>query len=367
MSEQIIVEDVMLDSEPVGLADGFVPVDSPLTTVVGTDEQAEVEMLVYFGVELLSGDIGEVKGKVIACVPEADLYAVTVEVLELDSRFPELLARTLRGEVAAAPDTDPGGPHWGIGLKQTNGALAALVNCPAGLLTGEQLASIAEITKKGHGLAKLTHAQRIVLLLRPEQIETVSQELEKVGLRIGVLHTGIRNIRGCCGALCSFSQGVDGLGLALELDKALYGRPMKFDVKIAVSDCLRNCMESFCVDIGLIARGNRYDLYVGGAASSVHLRGIRLTSGILPDEAIAFVTRVLDWYDGQALAGERFYKTLERLGAAERTLPANSHFAESAALFAELGMADTITAYLNRSYTRGVAVARMRADLGMTV
>lgn len=365
MTAKIVVEDVMLDSEPIGLADGFVPVGSPLTTVVGTDEQAEVEAVVYFGVELLSGDIGEVKGKVVACVAVAELYAVTVEVLELDSRCPDLLARTLRGEVVA-PDSDQGGPHWGIGLKQTNGALAALVNCPAGLLTGEQLTSIAEITKKGHGLAKLTHAQRIILLLRPEQIETVRSDLEKVGLRIGVLHTGVRNIRGCCGALCSFSQGGDALGLALELDKALYGRPMKFDVKIAVSDCLRNCMESFCVDIGLIARGNRYDLYVGGAASSVHLRGIRLTSGILPAETIAFVTRVLDWYDGQALEGERFYKTLERIGAAERPLPATPHFAESAALFAELGMADTIAAYLNRSFTRGVAVARMRTDLGLT-
>lgn len=364
MAERIVLEDIMLDSEPVGLAEEFVAVGSPITTVIGTDEEAQVGEIVYFGAELVAGEIGEVKGKVIECEQIGDLFAVTLEVLELDARFPELLAKALQGGQEESQNRE-GEPLWGIGLKQTNGAMAALVNCPAGLLTTEQLTKLAEIMSKGHGLAKLTHAQRIVLLLRLEQVETVRAELAGVGLRIGVLHTGVRNIRGCCGALCQFSQGVDGLGLALEVDRALYGRPMKFDVKIAVSDCLRNCMESLCVDIGLIARGNCYDVHVGGVASSVHLRGVKLVGGIKTEEAVGLISRILDWYDARANKGERFFKTLERVGTCERSLPEGNRFADTAKLFDEFGMQETIESYLNSSFLRGAAVMRMRADLGL--
>ncbi len=365
MDKKIVLEDVMLDVEPIGLAEEFVAVETPFQTVVGADEDAPLGQIVYFGAELSVGDIGEVKGKVIASEEIDGLFAVTVEVLELDARFPDLLAKTLKEGREKPPEGD-GEPLWGIGLKQTNGAMAAVVNCPAGLLTSEQLAKITDISRGGHGAVKLTHAQRIVLLLRHEQIESVGKELAEVGLRIGVLHTGVRNIRGCCGALCQFSQGVDGLGLAIEVDRALYGRPMKFDVKVAISDCLRNCMEALCVDIGLIARGDRYDVHVGGVASSVHLRGIKLVGGVTAGEAVDVITRILDWYDARANRGERFYKTLERLGASERPLPDGNAFGTAAGLFADFGMDGTIAAYLNSSFHRGAAVMRMRADLGLS-
>ncbi|KPA09898.1 nitrite and sulphite reductase, partial [Candidatus Magnetomorum sp. HK-1] len=248
MSEMIIIEDVMLDEDPVGLTEKFIPVDSPFTTVVSSDDESEVDDLVYFGVDLPLGDIGEVHAKVISCEESDDIYITKLEILELDDRYVVPLTQVLKGETSE--ETSGGGPHWALGLKQTNGAFATLVNLPAGLLTGEQIEKIAEVTNKGAGVAKVTHAQRIILLLKPEQVSTVSEDLLSVGLRVGVLHSGIRNIRGCCGSLCQFSQGTNALEKAAEIDKALYGRPMKFDVKIAVSDCMRNCMESYCVDIG---------------------------------------------------------------------------------------------------------------------
>ena len=365
MTLKIALEDVMLDAEPLGLAEEFTPVAIPFTTIVGTDEEAVPGEIVYFGAEIAMGDVGEVKGRVAASEQAGDAFAVSIEVLELDSRFPDLLTKTLRGQTEKAPEGE-NEPLWGIGLKQRNGAMATLVNCPGGLLTAEQMAKLTELASRGHGLVKLTHAQRIILLLRPEQIESVRDELASVGLRIGVLHTGVRNIRGCCGALCQFSQGLDGLGLSLEIDKALYGRPMKFDVKIAVSDCPRNCMESYCVDIGLVARGDSYAVHVGGVASSAHMKGLKLTDGVKPDEAVAFISRILDWYDVQAMKGERLYKTLDRVGAGERSLPDDGAFSNAAAVFAGFGMEEAVTAHLQSSFHRAAAVARMRADLGIT-
>ncbi|ETR67678.1 MAG: nitrite and sulfite reductase 4Fe-4S subunit [Candidatus Magnetoglobus multicellularis str. Araruama] len=212
----------------------------------------------------------------------------------------------------------------------------------------------------------MTHAQRIILLLKPEQVATVADELATVDLRIGVLHSGVRNIRGCCGALCQFSQGVDGLTKAIEIDKALYGRPMKFDVKIAVSDCMRNCMESYCVDIGLIATSGKYSVYVGGAASSVHYKALKLVSSIAPDDVIDTIDKILQWYEDHAKEGERFHKTLIRLGLDEANKRQVQIFQQANSVFDGLDIGYDVSKQLTRNLARALTVQQMKQDLNLS-
>ena len=365
MSETVIIEDVMMDDEPVGLAEKFVSVERPFTTVVSTDDEMETDETVYFGVDLPLGDIGEVHAKVISCEEgEDDVYIIKLEVLELDDRYVVPLTAALKGE--SEDEASSGGPDWALGLKQTNGTFATLINLPAGLLTGEQVEKIAEITKKGAGLAKVTHAQRVILLLKPEQVATVSDDMASVGLRVGVLHSGIRNIRGCCGALCQFSQGVDGLNKAIEIDKALYGRPMKFDVKIAVSDCMRNCMESYCVDIGLIATSGKYSVYVGGAASSVHYKGLKLASSVEPDDVIEVIEKILQWYETHAKDGERFHKALIRLGLDEANKRQIQAFDSVKSVFDGFDVGYDVSKQLIRNLARAITVQQIKKDLELS-
>ncbi|MBF0497248.1 MAG: hypothetical protein HQK58_11850 [Deltaproteobacteria bacterium] len=364
MAAEIIVKDVMLNEDELGLAEGFTAAEESLITVLGCEEEATPGSIVFFGVDLPIGDIGEVKGKVLGCDPVDDGYAVTVEVLALDDRYPGPLTSALKGEASSVPDEQD--IQWGIGLKQSNGAFAALVNCPAGVLNTDQLAKITELTRQGAGLAKLTHAQRVILLLKPDQIDKVSRELASVGLRIGVLHRGIRNIRGCCGALCRFSQNTDGLGLALAIDQALFGRQVKWDIKVAVSDCLRNCSESFCVDIGLIGSNGLYDIYVGGVASSVHLRALKLTGGIASDNVIPLINKILEWYDANGEKDERLHKLLERLGESGIETSAEEAFKSAGQVFDALGIGYDMTKTLTRILARGFGVKQMRADLGLS-
>ena len=223
---------------------------------------------------------------------------------------------------------------------------------------------IAELSKAGAGLVKLTHAQRIILLLKPEQTESVAADLASVGLRYGVLHSGVRNIRGCCGTLCSFAQGTDGLGLSLEIDKAIFGREMKFDVKIAVSDCLRNCMECYCVDVGLIAEGGKYTVYVGGVASTAHHKALKLAGGVEQKDAVSLIVNILDWYDGVAVKGERFYKTLERMGADAAKQMDASVVEAVGKHFDGLDTGLDVRGYLSRSYAKAHGVKMMKKDLG---
>jgi hypothetical protein len=362
MSETIIIEDVMMDDESAGLAENFVPVEESFTTVVSSDDEMEPDENVYFGVDLPLGDIGEVHAKVLSCEEgEDDVYILKLEVIELDDRYVVPLTQALKGETDASKSD--GGPDWALGLKQTNGTFATLVNLPAGLLTGEQLEKIAEVTKNGSGLAKLTHAQRIVLLLKPEQVATVAEDLASVDLRVGVLHSGIRNIRGCCGALCQFAQGVDGLAKAIEIDKALYGRPMKFDVKIAVSDCMRNCMESYCVDIGLIGLSGKYSVFVGGAASSIHYKALKVASSIQPDDVVDTIEKILQWYETHAKDGERLHKTLIRLGMDEASKRQIQLFDQVSSVFDGLDVGYDVSKQLTRNLARALTVQQMSKDL----
>ncbi len=49
-------------------------------------------------------------------------------------------------------------------ITQTNGTYAIVPSTPAGIITGEQLAKIAELVKAGAGVAKFTTGQRIAIL-----------------------------------------------------------------------------------------------------------------------------------------------------------------------------------------------------------
>ncbi len=365
MPAAVVAEEVFLDSKPLGLADELAPVGEPFCALVSSEDEVRPGQIVYFGVDLEIGDVGEVKARVLSCEPRAGGCEVTLEVLALDARYPGPLRRALVGGAPAVPAAGNGGVTWALGLKQTNGTFATLVNCPAGLLTAAQLRTIAELAEKGAGLAKLTHAQRVVLLLKPGQLDTVRDDLAAAGLRVGVLHHGIRNIRGCCGALCRWAQETDGLGLALALDQALFGRPMKFDVKIAVSDCARNCMEAYCVDIGLIGDRGTYGVYVGGAASAHQLRAVRVAQGVAPVDAIPLVERILGWYEANALDGERLHKTLERLGRPEAEARAGGSFHEAARAFEGVELGDDVARTLSRKLARSWGARRLQEGLGL--
>ena len=365
MSDSVVLEDIMLDDEALGLADELLNPDTPFATVVSSDESAKVGTEVFFGVNLPVDDIGEVRGSVCSCKKvDEERFIIKVNVLALDNRYSDALAKILKGE-------DPGNsvkeyPVWGTGLRQTNGTFATVINCPAGLLNTQQLEKIAEITKNGVGLAKITHAQRVILLLKPEQQDHIREELASVDLNIGILHRGVRNIRGCCGALCEWDQGDDTLKLALEIDKTIFGHPAKFDIKIAVSGCSRNCMESYCVDIGLIGNNGAYNFFVGGVSSSSHFKGLKLISNVRPSAAIQLLVRILEWYENTAREGERLYKTLERLGRSEAE-EKKPLFADAAAVFRGMNIGDDISSRLERTLARSHGLLKMRSDMKLDV
>lgn len=311
MGDAAMFEDVMFDREPLGLADELEDLTAAMAAIIRTDEQAGEGEEIFFGLSTPSEEIVEVRALVQDCRPADGGFEITVQVVAADKALRSLAEMALRG------GNDSGGkqPIWGLGLKQMNNTYAVLVNSPAGVLTAPQVARIAELSAAGAGIIKMTHAQRVILLVGPDQLESTRQGLEEVGLRVGVLHKGVRNIRACCGALCRFAQGTNALALATAVDNRLFGLGTEFDVKIAISDCMRNCEESYCADIGLLGVKGDYTILVGGRGSQVPFRGMNLVSGIKAEAIPDAVKEIVDWYGNHAEKGERFWKLLQRLGA----------------------------------------------------
>ena len=198
-------------------------------------------------------------------------------------------------------------------IKQTNKTMAVVAGTPGGLVTGEQLAKIAELVKQGAGLAKFTTAQRIVILTTAEQVPAVRDGLAEVGLKIGPGGKTIRNVKGCAGSLCKYALQ-DGLKDALALDKIFAGRDMPGALKIAVCGCTKNCMECQSNDIGIMGTLDGYRVFIGGRGGRKQVLGQVLKEGVNPEELPALVEEIIAKYLAATKGRERISHVVQRLG-----------------------------------------------------
>jgi len=86
-------------------------------------------------------------------------------------------------------------------------------------------------------------------------------------------------------------------------------------MKLAVSGCPRNCAESLCKDVGMVAvDGGRWEIYVGGAAGA-HIRKGDLLATVEDPEMVKTLTgRFMQYYRENANWLERTYAFVPRVG-----------------------------------------------------
>lgn len=198
-------------------------------------------------------------------------------------------------------------------VKQTNGAYVIIPSTPAGLLTGEQLAKIAELVNQGAGLAKLTTAQRIGIVTTEDKIESVRQGLESAGLKIGPVGNVVRNVKGCAGALC-FKSNQDALKHAVELDSKVSGQETPFAFKISLSGCGNNCMEVRSADLGFLGTPKGYKVYIGGRGGGQQQLGELIAEEVQPEELESWAKHVIEIYKKEAKPKERLCSLIKRIG-----------------------------------------------------
>ena len=208
--------------------------------------------------------------------------------------------------------------------KGTNTFSARIVTAN-GKVSSDQLLAVAEAARKfGTGEVTFTSRQSIEVLGVPaEKTTDFETELAAVGLSVGGTGPLVRPVTACKGTVCPRGL-IDTFSLSEKIHTRFYigwhGIKLPGKFKIGVGGCPNNCIKPDLNDIGVAgavlpggARG--YRITLGGHWGRTGAAG-REVPGVLPDEesVLAFIERVLDFYRANGQPGERFFKTLDRIG-----------------------------------------------------
>ncbi len=168
---------------------------------------------------------------------------------------------------------------------------------PAGLVTAEQLRTIATVAEQYQvQQIKLTSAQRITLIgIAEEQIDSAWHDLgQQIGRATGLC---VRSVKICPGTDCCKRGLQDSVKVGLVLDQQFHGRQLPWKMKLGVSGCPNDCAETCLKDIGLIGTPRGWHLQLGGNGGSQPRLSQRLLEHIPDDQqALAAVGRLLDWF-----------------------------------------------------------------------
>ena len=195
------------------------------------------------------------------------------------------------------------------------------IRIPNGLLTSEQLRTIADLTHRyAHGIADITVRQNIQLhWVTIEALPDVLEALARVGLNTQSACGDVtRNVTGCPVAGVDADEISDASPLALEVSRMLagngdfYNLPRKF--KISITGCRVWCPYPEINDIGLTATTRIVDgtpevgfslRVAGGLSTEPHL-GTRLNAFVRWNQVLPAVKGIAELFrDSEVLREHR--------------------------------------------------------------
>ncbi|SDP41336.1 nitrite reductase (NADH) large subunit [Nakamurella panacisegetis] len=198
---------------------------------------------------------------------------------------------------------------------QRDGTFSVVPQMRGGVTSPDQLRRIADVAEKYDvKLVKLTGGQRIDLLgVRKEDLPAVWADLD---MPSGYAYAkSFRTVKTCVGSdFCRFGVG-DSTALGIAIETKFQGLESPGKLKLAVSGCPRNCAESLCKDVGVVAiDGGRWEIYIGGAAGAHIRKGDLLATVDDPAVVMTLVGRFMQYYRQNAKWLERTYAFVPRIG-----------------------------------------------------
>ena len=198
---------------------------------------------------------------------------------------------------------------------QKDGTFSVVPEMPGGVTTPDDLIRIAEVARKYNvPLVKLTGGQRIDLVgVSKEDLPRMWADL---GMPSGHAYgKSYRTCKSCIGTeFCRFGLG-DSMGFATRIERRFRGVDSPAKLKLATAGCPRNCSEAMVKDIGAVAiGGDRWEIYVGGAAGAHIRKGDLLCTTEGEDETMRVMSRFMQFYRENAKWKERTYTFIPRVG-----------------------------------------------------
>jgi dissimilatory sulfite reductase (desulfoviridin) alpha/beta subunit len=122
-----------------------------------------------------------------------------------------------------------------------------------GTVTAEQLVVIKQVADQyGKGYIHLTSRQGIEIpFIQLKDIEEVTAALAKGGVVPGVCGPRVRTVTACQGGRCCPSGCIDALEIAELLDARYFGRQLPHKFKFGVTGCQNNCLKAEENDFGV--------------------------------------------------------------------------------------------------------------------
>ena len=210
-------------------------------------------------------------------------------------------------------------------LNKGTDTFSARIVTANGKVSADQLQAVAEVARKfGTGEVTFTSRQGIEVLGVPaENTAAFEAELASAGLSVGGTGPKVRPVTSCKGTVCPRGL-IDTFALSQKIHERFYvgwhgvALPAKF--KIGVGGCPNNCVKPNLNDIGVtgtvLAGGRRgYQITLGGHWGRTGAAGVTVPVVLgSDDEVLDFIDRTLSFYRDNGQPGERFFKTIDRIG-----------------------------------------------------
>jgi len=206
--------------------------------------------------------------------------------------------------------TDPSGAI----LQRDGKTYAVTSRVPAGIVTPEQLETIAQVGRKYRvPVLKITSGQRILFAgIEPEDVPRVIADLGPLAKPETV--PCVKFVQACLGTdWCRYGKQ-DSIGLSRMLDETFRDQTFPAKIKIGVSGCPRCCSESHTRDIGMAGTPNGWTVFFGGNAGTRPRFGDLVARDLSASEAVDCAQRLAGYYRDHAKPHERTARFMERIG-----------------------------------------------------
>ncbi|GIG27708.1 nitrite reductase large subunit [Cellulomonas marina] len=181
---------------------------------------------------------------------------------------------------------------------QKDGTYSVVPRVPAGEITPEKLAVLAQVAQDFGLYTRITGAQRIGLFgARLDQLPTIWRRLVDAGFESGQAYgKSLRAVKSCIGsAWCRFGVQ-DSVSMATRLELRYRGLRSPHKFKVGVSGCARECAEARGKDVGVIATEKGWNVYVGGNGGFTPRHAELLAEDLDDERVVQVVDRFLALY-----------------------------------------------------------------------
>lgn len=181
---------------------------------------------------------------------------------------------------------------------QKDGTYSVVPRIPAGEITPQKLAVIAQVATDFGLYTKITGGQRIDLFgARLEQLPDIWKRLVDAGFESGQAYgKALRNVKSCVGSTWCRYGVQDSVAMAIRLELRYRGLRSPHKLKFGVSGCARECAEARGKDVGVIATDQGWNLYVGGNGGFQPAHAQLLASDLDDETLLRYIDRYIMYY-----------------------------------------------------------------------